>query len=55
MCGSSDLSDPAVKKKCGELFREWSQYASVPGLERVARLYKVLFAVQLPEYLTDGI
>lgn len=41
VCGSSDLSDPAVKKKCRELFQEWSQYASVPGLERVARLYKV--------------
>ncbi|KHO01763.1 VHS domain protein [Metarhizium album ARSEF 1941] len=42
VCGSSDLSDPAVKKKCRELFQEWTQYAAVPGLERVARLYKEL-------------
>lgn len=41
VCGSSDLSDPAVKKKCRELFQEWTQYASISGLERVARLYKV--------------
>ncbi|KAL3956409.1 hypothetical protein ACCO45_009255 [Purpureocillium lilacinum] len=41
VCGTSDLSDPAVRKKCTELFREWSQYASTPGLERIARLYKV--------------
>ncbi|KAK2591498.1 hypothetical protein QQS21_010818 [Conoideocrella luteorostrata] len=42
VCGTSDLSDPAVKKKCTELFREWSQYGGTPGLERVARLYKEL-------------
>ncbi|GJN82103.1 nitrilase [Purpureocillium lilacinum] len=42
VCGTSDLSDPAVRKKCTELFREWSQYASTPGLERIARLYKEL-------------
>ncbi|UNI22593.1 hypothetical protein JDV02_008467 [Purpureocillium takamizusanense] len=42
VCGTSDLSDPVVRKKCTELFREWSQYASTPGLERIARLYKEL-------------
>ncbi|KID92914.1 transporter protein smf2 [Metarhizium guizhouense ARSEF 977] len=42
VCGSSNLSDPAVKKKCRELFQEWTQYANVPGLERVARLYREL-------------
>ncbi|KAG8426012.1 hypothetical protein J3459_008516 [Metarhizium acridum] len=42
VCGTSNLSDPAVKNKCRELFREWAQYTNVPGLERVARLYKEL-------------
>ncbi|RDA93879.1 hypothetical protein CP533_4516 [Ophiocordyceps camponoti-saundersi (nom. inval.)] len=42
VCGTSGLSDPAVRKKATELFREWSQYASTPGLERVARLYREL-------------
>ncbi|POR35165.1 Manganese transporter SMF1 [Tolypocladium paradoxum] len=42
VCGTSDLSDPAVKRKCTELYREWSQYASTPGLERIACLYKEL-------------
>ncbi|XP_044716313.1 VHS domain-containing protein [Hirsutella rhossiliensis] len=42
VCGTSGLSDPAVRRKCTELFREWSQYASTPGLERVARLHKEL-------------
>lgn len=41
VCGSSELSDPAVKTKCRELFREWAQYAKTPGLERIARLHKV--------------
>lgn len=41
VCGTSGLSDPAVRRKCTEMFREWSQYASTPGLERVARLHKV--------------
>ena len=41
VCGTSDLSDPAVRKKCTELFREWSQYRGMPGLERVSRLHKV--------------
>lgn len=41
VCGTSDLSDPAVKAKCRELFRSWSQYGSINGLERIARLHKV--------------
>lgn len=42
VCGTSDLSDPDVKKKCSELFRSWAaEYKSTPGLDRVARLYKV--------------
>lgn len=40
-CGTESLSDPAVKKKCRELFAMWSQYAGTPGLDRIARLHKV--------------
>lgn len=42
MCGTSDLSDPEVRKKCRELFNSWSQYGNKPGLERIARLSKEL-------------
>ncbi|KAI1768574.1 hypothetical protein GGR53DRAFT_477481 [Hypoxylon sp. FL1150] len=43
VCGTSDLSDPDVRKKCSELFRSWAtEYKSTPGLERVAVLYKEL-------------
>ncbi|KAI0003606.1 hypothetical protein F4779DRAFT_601337 [Xylariaceae sp. FL0662B] len=43
VCGTSDLSDPDVKKKCSELFRGWaSEYKNTPGLERVSMLYKEL-------------
>ncbi|OTB09537.1 hypothetical protein M426DRAFT_316086 [Hypoxylon sp. CI-4A] len=43
VCGTSDLSDPDVKKKCSELFRGWAaEYKSTPGLERVAMLYREL-------------
>ncbi|KAI8955398.1 hypothetical protein F4801DRAFT_529171 [Xylaria longipes] len=43
VCGTSDLSDPDVRKKCSELFRSWAaEYQNTPGLERVARLYKEL-------------
>ena len=42
VCGTSDLSDLEVKKKCSVLFRSWAtEYKSTPGLERVAMLYKV--------------
>jgi hypothetical protein len=42
VCGTSDLSDPEVRKKCSELFRGWAaEYKNTPGLERVAALYKV--------------
>lgn len=42
VCGTSDLSDPEVKKKCSVLFRSWAtEYKNTPGLERVAMLYKV--------------
>lgn len=41
VCGSSDLSDPAVRAKCRELFGQWAQYGKTPGLERIARLNKV--------------
>lgn len=42
VCGTSDLSDPEVKKKCSELYRGWAaEYKSTPGLERIAALYKV--------------
>ncbi|KAI3321182.1 hypothetical protein HD806DRAFT_503214 [Xylariaceae sp. AK1471] len=43
VCGTSDLSDPDVRKKCSELFRSWAaEYKNTPGLERVAMLYKEL-------------
>jgi hypothetical protein len=42
VCGTSDLSDPEVRKKCRELFNSWSQYGNKPGLERIARLSKEL-------------
>ncbi len=41
VCGAGELSAPAVRAKCRELFREWAQYANTPGLERIARLHKV--------------
>ncbi|RYP45075.1 hypothetical protein DL768_008547 [Monosporascus sp. mg162] len=43
VCGTSNLSDPEVKKKCSELFRSWAaEYRNTPGLERIAMLYKEL-------------
>ncbi|KAF7854607.1 hypothetical protein EAF04_010416 [Stromatinia cepivora] len=43
ICGTSDLSDPAVKAKCKELFRNWSiDFAEVSGMEEVRGLYKQL-------------
>ncbi|KAI9900628.1 hypothetical protein N3K66_004890 [Trichothecium roseum] len=42
VCGTSDLSDPAVKNKCRELFRGWSQYSKTPGLQKIAQLHKEL-------------
>lgn len=43
VCGTSDLSDPDVKKKCSDLYRSWArQYKNTPGLDRVARLYNEL-------------
>lgn len=42
VCGSSELSDPVVRNKCRELFRNWgAEYAKTPGLERISRLHKV--------------
>lgn len=42
VCGTSDLSDPDLKKKCTELFRNWAvDYKNTQGLERISRLYKV--------------
>ncbi|KAI8674959.1 hypothetical protein NCS57_00395400 [Fusarium keratoplasticum] len=42
VCGTSQLSDIAVRNKCRELFRGWTQYAGTPGLDRIARLHKEL-------------
>lgn len=40
-CGTAELSDPEVKKKCSELFRSWAaEYKNTRGMERVASLYK---------------
>lgn len=42
-CGTAELSDPEVRKKCAELFRSWAaDYKNVKGMERVASLYKEL-------------
>ncbi|KAJ4400763.1 hypothetical protein N0V85_005675 [Neurospora sp. IMI 360204] len=41
-CGTAELSDPLVKKKCTEMFRSWTAYKSTPGMERVANLYREL-------------
>ncbi|CAI6098015.1 unnamed protein product [Clonostachys chloroleuca] len=40
VCGTSDLSDPEVKKKCRELFRGWSQYSNTQGLQKIAQLHR---------------
>lgn len=42
VCGSSDLSDPAVRNKCRVLFRGWASYAGTPGLDKIASLHKEL-------------
>jgi hypothetical protein len=41
VCGTSDLSDPEVKKKCRELFRGWSQYSNTQGLQKISQLHRV--------------
>jgi LAS seventeen-binding protein 5 len=41
VCGTSNLSDPDVRKKCVELFRGWSAYAKTPGLQKISQLHKV--------------
>ena len=43
VCGTSDLADPDVRKKCSVLFRSWAaEYRGTPGMERLAHLYKEL-------------
>lgn len=42
VCGTSELSDPDVKKKCRELFRSWAQFSSTQGLNSIAQLHKEL-------------
>ncbi|CAK7242094.1 MAG: hypothetical protein STHCBS139747_003571 [Sporothrix thermara] len=43
VCGTSDMVDPDVRKKCSALFRGWAAtYKNTPGMERLARLYKEL-------------
>ncbi|KAB8294279.1 hypothetical protein EYC80_009705 [Monilinia laxa] len=43
IAGTSDLSAPAVKAKCKELFRSWSvDYSGVSGMEEIRTLYKQL-------------
>lgn len=41
ICGTGDLSDPAVKAKCKELFRQWSILKKIRGLEEISMLHKV--------------
>lgn len=48
VCGTSDLSDPLVRDKCKELFRQWAvEYKNVRGLEQIAGLYKVCIDISL--------
>ncbi|KAK0385157.1 hypothetical protein NLU13_7635 [Sarocladium strictum] len=42
VCGTSHLSDPAVRNKCRVLFRGWASYAGTPGLTEIANLHKEL-------------
>ncbi|KAM0331463.1 hypothetical protein ACHAQA_003139 [Verticillium albo-atrum] len=42
VCGTSDLSDPDVRKKCRVLFAGWADYKGTPGLERIAKLHTEL-------------
>lgn len=40
--GTSDLSDPAVKARCKELYRGWAnEYKGIPGLEAISSLFDV--------------
>lgn len=55
VCGSSDLSDPEVKKKCRELFRQWSQYSSTPGLEKISHLHKVCVCIYTQQRMLIGL
>lgn len=50
VCGTSELSDPLVRAKCKELFRQWAAtYKNERGLEQIAALYKVRhFSQSLP-------
>jgi hypothetical protein len=42
VCGTSDLTDQKVRKRCQVLFAGWARdYKKTPGLERIAGLYKV--------------
>ncbi|KAH7312410.1 hypothetical protein B0I35DRAFT_55685 [Stachybotrys elegans] len=42
VCGTSDLSDPAVRNKCRKLFRAWAAYSKTPGLSKLAQLHREL-------------
>lgn len=43
VCGTSEMVDPDVRKKCSLLFRSWAAtYKNTPGMERLARLYNEL-------------
>jgi hypothetical protein len=40
-CGTAELSDPDVKKKCRELFAGWAaEYKNTPGMGEVAKLHR---------------
>ncbi|CAG8958978.1 hypothetical protein HYFRA_00012135 [Hymenoscyphus fraxineus] len=40
ICGTGDLTDPVVKAKCKELFRQWSTLKNVGGLRAISNLHK---------------
>jgi LAS seventeen-binding protein 5 len=45
-----DVVDPQVREKCRVLFIQWANgYKNVPGLERIANLYKELPKTQRPQ------
>lgn len=49
VCGTSNLSDPDVTKKCRELFAQWTAYSKTPGLQKIAQLHRVRKSVGLFE------
>jgi hypothetical protein len=54
VCGTSDLSDPRVREKCKELFRQWTVHRNTRGLEDIAGLYKVTLDHKSVPYVANN-